>query len=114
MGDLLRRLKAAGVPLYALTNNTREIVVYHRQNTDLIGLFDDVMVSADIGLRKPDPAIYQHMLDKHRLKAQDTVFIDDMPENVKAAQDMGIDAFVFTSPGQCRHELTKRGFASAA
>lgn len=54
--------------------------------------FDEVLISEDVGLRKPDPAIYQLMLTRLRLDASACVFVDDLPRNVEAAQQVGMSA----------------------
>lgn len=60
------------------------------------------------GLEKPDPKIYEYLLEKVRLPAQDIVFIDDLPKNVEAAKRMGIDAILFVSQAQLQEELEAR------
>ncbi len=62
-----------------------------------------------MGLEKPDPKAYQLLLEKVELPANEVVFIDDLEENVEAAKKLGIDAIVFKSAEQVRHELAKRG-----
>lgn len=54
--------------------------------------FDEVLISEDVGLRKPDPAIYQLMLTRLSLEASACVFVDDLPRNVEAAQQLGMQA----------------------
>lgn len=71
--------------------------------------FDPCLLSCEMGFEKPDPRTYELLLSTIGLKAEDVVFIDDKIENVNSAKRMGIDAIVFESESQVRHELTQRG-----
>lgn len=71
-------------------------------------LFDPCLLSYEIGLEKPDPKIYELLLQQLNLPAKEVVFIDDKLENVEAAKAMGIDAIVFESAAQIREELKLR------
>ena len=55
---------------------------------DLQGLFDGGIASCEVHINKPDPRIYQALLDKYQLKASECVFIDDRRENVQAAFEL--------------------------
>jgi epoxide hydrolase-like predicted phosphatase len=59
--------------------------------------FDVIIVSALVGVRKPDPAIYHLALERLQVAPEEAVFIDDMPENVRAAASLGIHAIQFKS-----------------
>ncbi|MGL6261427.1 HAD family hydrolase [Vibrio sp. WXL210] len=65
--ELLRRVKQAGYGVYALTDNVHEIVDYLQVHYDFWPLFDGATVSAELGLLKPEPEIYQSLLETHRL-----------------------------------------------
>ena len=58
---------------------------------------------------KPEPDIYEHLLTEHRLSAAETVFIDDMRENLAAASSMGIQTIRFENAVQCRQDLVDLG-----
>ncbi len=68
-------------------------------------LFDVVESSEDMGVKKPDPAAFQYVLDRLGLPADETVFIDDNPVNVAAAETLGIHGIVYRDFEQCRREL---------
>jgi epoxide hydrolase-like predicted phosphatase len=68
-------------------------------------VFDAILVSAEIGLAKPDPAIYRRLLDHWSLPAPAVVFIDDFAENIAAARDLGMVAIQFRDPVQAVAEL---------
>jgi glucose-1-phosphatase len=61
-------------------------------------LFEKVYVSYEMGLMKPDPKIYQRVLDDAGLVAEETLFLDDNPDNIKSAQTLGIDTIHVQKP----------------
>jgi len=64
------------------------------------GTFRQLFFSGDLGVVKPDPAIYQHLLQAVRAAPEEVVFLDDRPENVAGAIASGIHGFVFTDAAQ--------------
>ncbi|MCF2859517.1 HAD family phosphatase [Pseudoalteromonas sp. SMS1] len=106
---LIERVKQAGFKVYALTDNVHEIVDYLKSTYQFWPLFEGVIVSADLGVLKPDPAIYDALLTQFSLKANETIFIDDMPHNVAGAKAMGIEAIQFEDTKQCELALKMRG-----
>lgn len=106
--DILHRLKRDGAPLYALTNFSAETFPLIRRRFDFLQLFDDILVSGEIGLVKPDPAIYRLMLEKVGRPASECLFIDDSLKNVEAARQLGFDTIHFQSPEQLEMELQSR------
>lgn len=73
-------------------------------------LFTPVLLSCEIGVKKPNPEAFQTLLQKLKLPASSVLFIDDRIENVEAARKQGIDSIQFISPEQLKEELEKRGF----
>jgi putative hydrolase of the HAD superfamily len=67
--------------------------------------FDHLVISAEVGLVKPDPRIYQLTLDHLEVAAEGSVFIDDFEENVVGARQVGMQAIRFQSPDQVVDEL---------
>ena len=110
---LLRELKARGLRLYALTNFSAETFPVARKRCPSLALFEDIVVSGEIGLIKPDPRIYAHTNAHCRLNPQATVFIDDMPPNVAAGRAAGWHAIQFTSPEVLRTDLATLGLLPA-
>lgn len=89
--DFLQECIDQGHNIYILSNLDRESC--EKLNTMLPGffeLFDGVVISADVGLMKPNPAIFSYLLERYNLNPEETVFIDDQKENLKAAKEMGI------------------------
>ena len=107
--SILRELKRAGVPCYALTNMERETYPLRRERFDFLSWFDGTVVSAFEGMAKPDPAIFELLLDRFDLNAADTMFVDDSNVNVTAARSVGMQAVEFDSPDQLRRELKAAG-----
>ncbi len=102
---VLGELKARGLHLYALTNFSAETYPVALSRCPTLAVFEDVVVSAEIGLVKPDPRIYAHAIDRCRLRPAHTVFVDDLEANVRAAADAGLRALHFTTPERLREEL---------
>ena len=106
--ELLAELRAAGVPLYALTNWSAETFAITRERFEFLDWFDGLLVSGEERMTKPDPAFFRLLLDRFGLDPGATVFVDDSEANVAAARELGIDAVRFTGPDQLRRELSAR------
>lgn len=109
--DLVKRVKGAGYGVYALTDNVIEIVEYLKDTYTFWDLFDGAIVSAEVGLLKPQPEIYHSLLLQHDILAQETVFIDDMAYNVEGAESVGMSAIQFKNAAQCEHDLKALGLS---
>jgi 2-haloacid dehalogenase len=110
---ILGELKAAGMPCYALSNMEPDAFRVRRARFAFMDWFDDHVISGFEGVAKPDPRIFRILLDRHGLRPQTCVFIDDQPRNVAAARDLGLIALHFISPDQLRKDLTHLGVALA-
>ena len=108
--DILRELKRAGVPLYAVTNWSAETFPSAQNRFDFLAEFDGIIVSGEEGVIKPDPRIFRILLDRYDIPAHAAVFIDDNPANAEAATNLGIHGIHFRSPQQLRRELVELGF----
>lgn len=105
---LLKRLQGE-YELYALTDNTLDIMAYLKKQHDIWPLFKGIVVSAEIGHLKPSEAIYRYLLDTYGLVADETVFIDDLLINVEGARKVGMKAIQFKTIEQCRGDLKRLG-----
>ena len=105
--ELLAELRAAGMPLYALTNWSAETFVIARERFELLSWFDGVVVSGEERMIKPDPAFFRLLLDRFGLAPEATFYVDDSEPNVAAARALGLDAVRFTGPEQLRRELAE-------
>lgn len=92
--EVLADLKAGGTRLVLLSNAGPDYGSYFRHGP-LGDFFAAVYVSGELGLLKPHPEIYQHVLDDLGSKAPDTVFIDNREANVRGAQALGITSHLF-------------------
>ncbi|MDD7151678.1 MAG: HAD family phosphatase [Faecalibacterium prausnitzii] len=88
MQELVRRMKNHGYCVYYLSNIPQDVLDLLRQR-GVLDRFDGGVASCEVHINKPDPRIYQALLDKYHLKAEECVFIDDRPENVQTAFSMG-------------------------
>lgn len=88
MYDALRKARAGGVRTCLLSNSWGN--TYPRDLFEEI--FDAVVISSEVRLRKPEPAIFHHALDLIGLPPQECAFIDDMEPNVRAAEELGLTA----------------------
>jgi 2-haloacid dehalogenase len=106
---ILRELKEAETPLYALTNWSYETFPLALERFDFMRWFQDIVVSGQEKLVKPDPRIYRLLLERHGLQAENVVFIDDNPRNAAAAIALGMHGIHFTNAAALRHELASLG-----
>ncbi len=95
-------LRERGMRTGMLTNNAKEFEMAWKAMLPLDDLFDDVVDSSEVGLRKPDPAIYRLSLDRLGVRADEAVFIDDAPGNVAGAAAVGMAAVLI---GQERSDV---------
>jgi putative hydrolase of the HAD superfamily len=108
---LARRLKAAGYRLFAITDTVHEIVSHLQARYRFWELFEGAAVSAELGVLKPDPRIYAHLLDRFGLAPHESVFLDDVPANVEGARKAGMQGFVFATAAACERDLRGLGLA---
>lgn len=108
--DILNKLKAADTHrIYALTNWSAETFPVALERFDFLQLFEGILVSGDEKMKKPDPRIYQLILDRYQINAPNAVFIDDNLRNIKASINCGLHGIHFTSPEQLSKELKHYG-----
>ncbi|GAA2623169.1 HAD family phosphatase [Actinomadura fulvescens] len=107
MYDALRTLRGGGTRTALLSNSWGND--YPR---DLFAdLFDAVVISCEVGLRKPDAAIFQHAVRLLGLTAADCVFIDDIEHNVAAAEALGMRGILHTGPAETLDALRGLGLS---
>ena len=110
MRDLVLELDTAGVPLYAITNFSGEFwPPFRAREADLFDRFRGIVVSGDELLTKSDPAIYRLALDRFALRAAECVFVDDRTDNVAGAQNVGMEAVLFTDAIALRTDFARLG-----
>jgi len=103
--EFLRRARGAGYRLALLTNNVQEWEPRWRPKWPIDELFETVVDSGFVGMRKPDRAIYELTLDRLGLPPEACVFIDDIEHNVVAAREIGLHAVHFQDTEQAIGEV---------
>jgi 2-haloacid dehalogenase len=106
---ILEALRAAGVPVYAITNFSAEKFTEAQARFAFLRGFRDVVVSAHERLLKPDPAIYRVLLERNGLDASRCLFIDDSEKNVRGAEAVGMRAHHFRDARTLAAELARLG-----
>ena len=107
---LIERLEARGVPIYALSNMPSETWPLMLEHFPLVKRFAQVVVSGDIGMVKPDPAIFAHTLKVMGDPApSDVFFIDDSEKNIVAADALGFRTHLFRSADALEAALGEEG-----
>jgi putative hydrolase of the HAD superfamily len=101
MSALIRRAKSHGIKTALLSNSWGN--TYPRETWD--GLFDDIVISGEVGLRKPEPEIFRLAAERVSLELAECVFVDDLELNVEGARALGMTAVLHTSYDQTRREL---------
>ncbi len=87
----VKKCKKKGHKVYILSNwDAPSFKELEAQFPKFFSLFDGILISGDAGVMKPDPEIYQILLEKFDLDVAQTAFLDDRPENIAAAQEQGI------------------------
>jgi putative hydrolase of the HAD superfamily len=106
VADTIRALKADGVRHAIITNNAREFADGWRKMLPVDELFDVVVDSCQVGMRKPNPAIFRFALDAlGGVAPERAAFLDDFEPNVAAARAIGIHGVVVTDPADAMAEL---------
>lgn len=103
--EILESLAEKDYNLYILSNFHHKAFKYVSSKYDFFNYFDGRVISADIGLIKPEAEIYEHLLNKFNLKAEATIFIDDSKANIKAALQKGIRVIHFKNAERLEEEL---------
>lgn len=94
MPELIAQLKAARIPLYLLSN-APVCFAEQLERFDVLRGFTGVVISGEIQIVKPDPGIYQHLLREYGLVPAESLFIDDLAENIEAARHCGMEGYLF-------------------
>jgi 2-haloacid dehalogenase len=107
--DILGELRNRGHKLHALTNWSAETFPIARRRFEFLKWFENIVVSGEVGLAKPDPRIFALAIERCKLDPTRTVFIDDSLKNVEAGCNAGLHALHFRDPDQLRADLNRLG-----
>jgi putative hydrolase of the HAD superfamily len=110
MVEAVRRCKQAGYKTGLLTNNwvsfdARDEAITAEGRDEVLTLFDIIIESSRVGVRKPDPAFYELACEALDIKAEEAVFLDDLGINLKPARAMGMTTIKVTDPDAAIAEL---------
>lgn len=106
--SLRERLRQRG-PVYAITNYPREKWALSLELWPFLKAFDGVIVSGEVGLLKPDAAIFELLLERYGLAAEDCLFIDDVATNAEGARAAGLHGHHFEGAAGLEAELNRHG-----
>ena len=111
--EIVKELRAKGVRLALLSNTIDPHLIVNQEIKRVERLkkigFDTFVWSNKVGFRKPDPKIFEIILDKLKLTASECVFVDDVRSNVEAAEKLGFKSIQFKSPALLREKLKDLG-----
>ena len=105
--DLLYRLKKH-YPLYGLTNWSEEKFALTRPKHDFFDLFDGIVISGVEKEIKPEPRLFEILIERYGLNPEKTIFTDDSLPNIKTAEKMGFQAIRFENPEKLEEALRKK------
>jgi putative hydrolase of the HAD superfamily len=103
MLDAVRDARSNGLKTALLSNSWS--MRHYPPRATLDELFDVIVISGEVGLRKPDPAIYKLTVERLGVRADECVFVDDHPGHLKAALDEGMTTVLHRNPAQTLEEL---------
>jgi len=101
MLEAVRRARAAGVPTCLVSNSW----VMDHYTDEIRALFDAVVISAEVGLHKPQPEIFLLAAERLGVKPQSCVFVDDLRENCAGAEAVGMTAILHRQPAETIQRL---------
>jgi putative hydrolase of the HAD superfamily len=107
--EVLKRVKLTGSKLLLLSNTDPERFGFVRKKFSRILIFDDTILSCELGLAKPEPGIYREAVRRAGCAVDECVFIDDLPENVEAAVKFGMAGIVYRPATDLVAELRELG-----
>jgi putative hydrolase of the HAD superfamily len=106
----ITKIKQAGLRLGILSNMGYGVLGYILPRFDWLAQFDQLTWSCELGVVKPDPAIYLHTLKKLQVLPEQALFIDNLEKNIAAADSVGLHALLFTSVDLLRKDLAKLNY----
>jgi putative hydrolase of the HAD superfamily len=104
------KIKQAGFRLGILSNMGDGVLGYMRPRFPWLAQFDHLTWSCELGVVKPDPAIYLHTVKKLGVSPDRALFIDNLQKNVDGAEAVGLQAALFENVEQLQNDLHRRGF----
>lgn len=109
MREVLAKLKAAGYHLYGLSNWSSKVYQTMERFPEIFSYLEGSVISSEVHLLKPEPEIYQALLEKFSLDASECLFADDRPENIEGCRAVGMKGVVFTTTEAYIEDLKRFG-----
>lgn len=103
--DSLHRLYSEGIPLFALTNWSKETFPLALERFEFLSLFEGILVSGEEGMKKPDLSIFKLCCERYAIDPRKALFIDDNLRNVEAAKAFGLRSIHFSSASNLKQVL---------
>lgn len=107
--DIVAELRATDLGLAVLSNWSAEKFPVALERYDFLGWFGTIVISGEVGVSKPDPRIYRHLLERTGFDPATTLFVDDVPANLAVPAELGMTALRFEDPETLRHDLRELG-----
>jgi len=103
--QIVQSLKQAGYSVYGLSNWPEEKYRIVRPKYEFFTWFDDVIISGEVGMAKPDPRIFSLLVERIGRNPSDCLLVDDSKENIRLASEMGFQVILYQSNEQLKEEL---------
>jgi len=103
--DIMKNLKKKGLRVALLSNDSKLGETFRLKKVEQF--VDTIYSSATLHLRKPNPEIFKHVLQKENISPNEALFIDDRERNINAAQALGIKSILYKNPKQLVEELSE-------
>ena len=104
-GPMIRSLKDKGYKVFLLSNYPEKMADIHWKKFTFLDILDGYIISAKVKITKPDPAIYRMLMDRYRLKPEESIFIDDRQINIDTAKELGMETVLFTGYDELAEKL---------
>jgi epoxide hydrolase-like predicted phosphatase len=105
--QIVKDIRSQGLRTALLANTTSERAA-HMRELGVFAYFDPIVLSCDLGVKKPEKQAYEFLLKQAGVSANQCLFIDDKQENIDTAESLGFDCILFTSAQDLRKDLEKR------
>lgn len=106
--EIVKKLKEQGMKLACLTDTQKPHTDFNKSK-GLYDLFEIKIFSHDVGMKKPELALYKMCLEKLEVSASDAFYVDDRESNLIPAKDLGMKTILFINPSKLKQELIKLG-----
>lgn len=95
----MKQMKNAGYGIYILSNISQDSADYLKETQQFFPLADGAVLSYEEKTNKPDPYIFEVLLERYELNAEELLYLDGNVENIRQAEKMGIQGILFTDEG---------------